>query len=543
MARIAPFIFWQLLDDNADALAGGKVYTYEAGTSNNKITYTSSDESTPNSNPIILDASGRADVWLDSGTYKFVLKTSDDATVDTVDNITGGSAISGYGLTVFNKTTNTSVTTAYLNSVIECTGTFTLSLLDVASAVGEGGFIFTVKNAGSGVITVNPDGSELIDGVSSKDIQPDGSLNVVLDVDDLAWVTTNENYGTTNTKTMTFTGANTHSGGDSFSGDVDFTGKVSTPDDGELTIASGAITVTGSYHTVDNEADASSDDLVTISGGVDGQKLIIRAANSARAIVVKHNTGNIWLGNGVDFTLSNDSQTLTLIYDDALSKWLESGRGNVVDLLDEDDMSSDSDTQGATQQSIKAYVDSFPLASRILISTTTASNDATIEFTDLTSAYYAYEIVYNNWLPVTDNVLAYYRTSSNNGSSFDSGGSDYHYMTEGAYMNVTTYTSVTSGSNGASSVPIGGISTPGMGNSAVEAASGRLLIINPSNSSDYTYIHNDMMYGSSYGTSSFSKVTSYGVRRSAADVDALQLYMSSGNISTGTFKLYGILGS
>src|SRR5574343_848241 len=43
----------------------------------------------------------------------------------------------------------------------------------------------------------------------------------------------------------------------------------------ELTIASGAITVTQTFHRVDTEADAASADLPTITGGADGQFLVI----------------------------------------------------------------------------------------------------------------------------------------------------------------------------------------------------------------------------------------------------------------------------
>ncbi|GAG68276.1 unnamed protein product, partial [marine sediment metagenome] len=78
MTLIAPYANWQSLDDNGAVLNGGKLYTYEAGTSTPKATYTDSGGLTANANPIILDASGRADIWLDEGAYKFVLDDSDD---------------------------------------------------------------------------------------------------------------------------------------------------------------------------------------------------------------------------------------------------------------------------------------------------------------------------------------------------------------------------------------------------------------------------------------------------------------------------------
>ena len=61
-------------------MAGGKVYTYEAGTNTPKVTYTdySADPMSQNTNPVILDSSGSADIWL-VGNYKIDLTDSNDA--------------------------------------------------------------------------------------------------------------------------------------------------------------------------------------------------------------------------------------------------------------------------------------------------------------------------------------------------------------------------------------------------------------------------------------------------------------------------------
>ena len=72
---------WQFLDNNGNPLSGGLLYTYIAGTTTPQATYTTSSGSTPHSNPIVLDSSGRVpaggEVWLTVGqTYKFVLQTA-----------------------------------------------------------------------------------------------------------------------------------------------------------------------------------------------------------------------------------------------------------------------------------------------------------------------------------------------------------------------------------------------------------------------------------------------------------------------------------
>lgn len=81
----------------------------------------------------------------------------------------------------------------------------------------------------------------------------------------------------------------------------------------ELTIASGAITVTSGWHLVDTQGDASTDDLDTINGGVFGQNLRISPASGSRDVVVKHNTGNIKCPGGTDITLAHDTDMVELI--------------------------------------------------------------------------------------------------------------------------------------------------------------------------------------------------------------------------------------
>jgi hypothetical protein len=55
----------------------------------------------------------------------------------------------------------------------------------------------------------------------------------------------------------------------------------------ELTIASGAVTVTQSNHTIDTEADAGSDNLDTVAGMVANQLYLFRPASAARTVVLR----------------------------------------------------------------------------------------------------------------------------------------------------------------------------------------------------------------------------------------------------------------
>ena len=101
----------QFFDRNGKPLAYGKVYSYVAGTTTPKATYSSSTGAAL-TNPVILDSAGRAEIWLDSTTsYKFILKDKNDVQQWSVDNITdwGGNYASG-------TTTLTGDTTGALTS-------------------------------------------------------------------------------------------------------------------------------------------------------------------------------------------------------------------------------------------------------------------------------------------------------------------------------------------------------------------------------------------------------------------------------------------
>lgn len=80
--------------------SGGRVWTYAAGTTTPQPTYTTPALSTPNTNPVILDSTGRAAIYLDSAlAYKFVVTDADGVAMPegTVDNWTpsgtAGSAV------------------------------------------------------------------------------------------------------------------------------------------------------------------------------------------------------------------------------------------------------------------------------------------------------------------------------------------------------------------------------------------------------------------------------------------------------------------
>ena len=82
-------------------------------------------------------------------------------------------ALGAFGNDSSSKTSNYTVLGSDRGKVIQCNGTLTLSLT-AASTLGDG-FIVLVKNTGTGLITIDPNSTELIDGESTKTISANSS--------------------------------------------------------------------------------------------------------------------------------------------------------------------------------------------------------------------------------------------------------------------------------------------------------------------------------------------------------------------------------
>jgi len=141
MAVLSPPPKAQFFDANGDPLVGGKVFTYAAGTTTPLATYTTSAGNVPNTNPVILNARGEADIWYSPGvSYKVVLKDAVDATIWTVDNI----AIAGSMAT--QNASNVDITGGTIGSGVTFNGNITGTAANVTGTVA-------IANGGTGATT------------------------------------------------------------------------------------------------------------------------------------------------------------------------------------------------------------------------------------------------------------------------------------------------------------------------------------------------------------------------------------------------------
>jgi len=119
-------------------LVGGRVSTFDAGTSTPRQTWSDANQTAPNANPVILDGRGEASIFW-NGAYKVVLADAAGVTIWTQDNVssTSGAIIA---------TTITASGAAALAGTLAVTGAVTF-----AGAVTAAGLV--TANGGATVAT------------------------------------------------------------------------------------------------------------------------------------------------------------------------------------------------------------------------------------------------------------------------------------------------------------------------------------------------------------------------------------------------------
>lgn len=165
---LSPLIRQRFFDVNGVPLAGGQLFSYIAGTTTPQGTFTNQG-GTPNTNPVVLDAYGYADVWINPNlTYKFVLEDVNNNVQWTIDNVNPP----GNTLIVTAVSSNISVVAANngCNFLVSASGNINFQLPS-PSLVGAG-FNFKLTDAlgvfGSYAISVLPFSTEKIQGSNSN---------------------------------------------------------------------------------------------------------------------------------------------------------------------------------------------------------------------------------------------------------------------------------------------------------------------------------------------------------------------------------------
>jgi len=174
----------------------------------------------------------------------------------------------------------------------------------------------------------------------------------------------------------------------------------------------------------------------------------------------------------------------------------------------------------------------------VLLTSGTVSSAATLDLV-LTSysGYRAFSIILTNFVPATDGVTMLMRFSTDGGSSYDAGASDY------GYVNLYWTDTISSGNAGA----VGGRGTAislteptAVGNGAAEGVDFQCVIFDHDNTSRWTRVSFSSEFVDSNGSVGFKHYNGAGIRRTAQNTDAVRVLFSSGNIATGSYALYGL---
>lgn len=152
-------------------LVGGKVYFYIAGTTTPKDTFADADKTAKLTNPVILEADGGADIFLD-GTYKVVVRRANDTLVREQDSVVSiGAETSGgggFGGEEVIYTSDHTITAEDQGKVVIANRPTAIVFSFEGAAELGSDFSCIIKNIGAGDLTLDPNLSETIDGVTTK---------------------------------------------------------------------------------------------------------------------------------------------------------------------------------------------------------------------------------------------------------------------------------------------------------------------------------------------------------------------------------------
>lgn len=166
-----------------------------------------------------------------------------------------------------------------------------------------------------------------------------------------------------------------------------------------------------------------------------------------------------------------------------------------------------------------------------LLATYTPSAAASVDITSIISSTYDAYFIESDLLPATDSNTLLLRTDTNNGASFDSGASDYSHQR----ISQTGSTVTGSGSDAANSISLGGAA---IGNATNEGISSFIVLQRLGSATRWPLLtyHSALLDTSS----NLINVVGSGTRRATGPIDAVQLIFNSGNIASGTVRIYGL---
>jgi len=136
---------------------------------------------------------------------------------------------------------------------------------------------------------------------------------------------------------------------------------------------------------------------------------------------------------------------------------------------------------------------------------------------------------------VSDDVSLYFRVSTDGGSTYKAGASDYAWVLRRNISGSSSADVTDAADSEIQLIPFGG--NVGLGNAAGEVLNGFVDIFIPSGTDNNTVIQYDLSYINP--VTNTIRIVGSGTYLATTAVDAFRFLFSTGNIATGEFKLYG----
>ena len=167
----------------------------------------------------------------------------------------------------------------------------------------------------------------------------------------------------------------------------------------------------------------------------------------------------------------------------------------------------------------------------VLLSSQDASSSSTLNFTGLTG-YTSYSVELCNVAPATNSVALVVRVSDDNGATYKAGGTDYSY----AYLRSASGGSSNQGSASASYIAL----IDAIRNSANQGVTGYMTLgrLSGTRLKQFSWIIGGYLADNAMWTANGSGA--YAATDSTT-INAIQFLTTSGNIASGTIRVYGVL--
>lgn len=166
----------------------------------------------------------------------------------------------------------------------------------------------------------------------------------------------------------------------------------------------------------------------------------------------------------------------------------------------------------------------------VLLDQATAAASAVLDLTGwYSSTYDQYIFELLNVVPATNNVDFYWRVSTDGGSTFDN---------SAVYANsiLAFATAGTANTGNTTDTEFRARNSAEISNSASDGVCGTIHLFNPGSGSLNKRVNSEL----SYQSSALARIVSTGNWVTTTAIDAMRFFFSSGNIASGTIRVYGV---